>query len=188
MLTVLVSLPSAPSDYQDDVAPWVERIVTRHGSAEWQCVVLTHELHGHLGVLNVLGAKMGLRARELLKSPREGLHVVSYAGLTTPLSCFNDGLQVATGATLGRGTIEVDVSSPRPAARISSATGVCDLVVKPEIMRRVKQDIDSLSASLGYGSAPYFAAIRQLSMKYWFELDRGATFLEAVTLREQDGG
>jgi pyrimidine-specific ribonucleoside hydrolase len=185
-LTTLKSFPSEAFRFQDDIAPWVDRIVARHGKEEWRCVVLTHELHGHMGVLNVLGAKMGLRARELLKSPREGLHVVSFAGLTTPLSCFNDGLQIATGATLGRGTIQVETASPRPGARISSEVAECELTVKPEIMKRITQDIDSVSARLGFGSAPYFAAVRELSMQYWFELDRAAIFEEAVGPRKQE--
>jgi len=179
-LTVLRFFPSDTAAYQEDILPWIHRIIERHGLEEWQCVVLTHELHGHMGVLNVLGAKMGLRARELLKSPREGLHVVSYAGLTTPLSCFNDGLQVATGATLGRGTITVDTTSPRPSARVRSATAECELTVKPETMQQIRRDIDSLSASLGYGSPPYFAAIRELSMRYWLALDRATIFTASV--------
>ena len=186
-LTALKGFPSTASWYQDDIAPWVDRIVARHGKEEWQCVVLTHELHGHMGIFNVLGAKMGLRAREVLKSAREGLQVQSFAGLTTPLSCFNDGLQVATGATLGRGTIHVDIASPRPEARISSATATCDLSVKPDVMRRIKHDIDSLSSSLGYGSPSYFAAVRQLSMRCWLELDRGVIFDETIDEPHKDG-
>jgi pyrimidine-specific ribonucleoside hydrolase len=186
-LTTLKSFPSEAFRFQDDIAPWVDRIVARHGKEEWRCVVLTHELHGHMGILNILGAKMGVRARELLKSPRKGLRVVSFAGLATPLSCFNDGLQVATGATLGRGTIQVETASPRPGARISSEVAECELTAKPEIMKRITKDLDSLSASLGFGSAPYFAAVRELSMQYWFELDRAAIFDEAVELRNQSG-
>ena len=187
-LTTLEGFPSTSSWYQADIAPWVDRIVVRHGKEEWQSVVMTHELHGHMGVFNVLGAKMGLRAREILQSGRDGLRVESYAGLTTPLSCFNDGLQIATGATLGRGTIKVDAASPRPEARISSPAATCRLTVKPDIMRKIKQDIDSLSASLGYGSQPYFAAVRELSMRYWLELDRGTIFNEVIDGDHGDGG
>jgi len=182
-LTTLKTFPEQASFYQEDVAPWVDRIVARYGAEEWKCVVLTHELHGHLGVLNVLGAKMGLRAREHLNSPPEGLRVVSYAGLTPPLSCFNDGLQIATGATLGRGTIRVETDSPRPAARISAVTASCELQVKAVVMKQIGHDIDSLSAQYGAGSAAYFAAIRELSMRYWLSLDRHQVFSESVTPR-----
>jgi len=187
-LTTLKSFPDQAASYQEDIAPWVDRIVARYGAEEWRCVVLTHELHGHLGVLNVLGAKMGLRARELLNSPPEGLRVVSYAGLTPPLSCFNDGLQIATGATLGRGTIRVETAAPRPAARIASRTASCELQVKGAVMMQIGHDIDSLSAQYGVGSAAYFAAIRELSMRYWDSLDRHEVFTESVKPRsEQDG-
>ena len=35
------------------------------------------------------------------------LFAVSYAGNKPPLSCFNDGIQISTGATIGQGLIKV---------------------------------------------------------------------------------
>ena len=37
----------------------------------------------------------------------ENLKVLSFAGTRPPISCFNDGLQISTGATLGHGSIKI---------------------------------------------------------------------------------
>ena len=88
------------------------QIITRHGLEEWKATVLTSELHRHLGTYSIVGAKMGLRARERFNVALDELRVESHAGLKPPLSCVNDGLQVATGASLGRGTITVLTNTP----------------------------------------------------------------------------
>ena len=72
---------------------------------EWKIVVLTNEFHEHMGIYSILGAKMGLRAREYFHLGIDELEILSFAGSTPPVSCLNDGLQVSTGATLGHGTI-----------------------------------------------------------------------------------
>ncbi len=35
------------------------------GYDEWKANVMTDEFHGHLGVFSIVGAKMGIKAREL---------------------------------------------------------------------------------------------------------------------------
>jgi pyrimidine-specific ribonucleoside hydrolase len=102
---MLKNYPTQPSQFQEDLSPLVPKIIAIHGLEEWQTTVLTNELHRHLGIYSILGAKMGIRARELLSASLDELAVESFAGLTPPLSCLNDGLQTATGASLGRGTI-----------------------------------------------------------------------------------
>ncbi|MCD6561991.1 MAG: hypothetical protein J7L16_09585 [Deltaproteobacteria bacterium] len=37
----------------------------------------------------------------------DGIRAVSKAGNKPPLSCMNDGLQAAAGASLGRGAIQI---------------------------------------------------------------------------------
>ena len=64
--------------------------------------------HGHLGPFLVLGLRMGLLAlRELDSRGHFDLQAVVETGTTPPLSCLIDGIQVATGCTLGKGNIEV---------------------------------------------------------------------------------
>ena len=83
---VLAAFPTKPDQFRDDLRPSVERIIARHGLEEWNTIVLVHELHRHLGVFSVLGAKMGLRARELLGASLDDLRVESHAGLKPPVS------------------------------------------------------------------------------------------------------
>lgn len=72
-------------------------------------------LHGHLGPFLVAGIRMGLLALTLLESPGYfGLHARSEAGRETPLSCLNDGVQIGSGCTTGKGNLEIiSGASPR---------------------------------------------------------------------------
>jgi formylmethanofuran dehydrogenase subunit E len=63
--------------------------------------------HGHLGVFSIVGAKMGIRAREFFGVGADQLEVTTFARTTPPYSCLNNGIQVSTGATLGMGTIHL---------------------------------------------------------------------------------
>ncbi len=66
------------------------------------------EFHGHLGPYLICGVKMGLLALRLIRSRGyTGLTVTAETGVTPPVSCLVDGLQVATGCTLGKGNIAV---------------------------------------------------------------------------------
>ncbi|MCL6641743.1 MAG: formylmethanofuran dehydrogenase subunit E family protein [Candidatus Bipolaricaulota bacterium] len=66
------------------------------------------EFHGHLGPYLVCGVKMGLLALRLLGSHGyTELTVTAETGVTPPVSCLVDGLQIATGCTLGKGNISV---------------------------------------------------------------------------------
>jgi len=65
-------------------------------------------LHGHLGPFLVAGIRMGLLALELLNSPGYfNLRVESAAGTKTPLSCLNDGIQIGSGCTAGKGNLRI---------------------------------------------------------------------------------
>ncbi|MCG3196189.1 MAG: formylmethanofuran dehydrogenase subunit E [Candidatus Omnitrophica bacterium] len=62
--------------------------------------------HGHLGPFVVLGAKMGELAIGQHHIPRYfGLTVEVQGPISPPRSCLVDGLQWATGATMGKGNI-----------------------------------------------------------------------------------
>ena len=66
------------------------------------------EFHGHLGPFLVIGLRMGSLALKLLGlRGYSGLRAIVETGNEPPLSCIVDGVQVATGCTLGRGNIEV---------------------------------------------------------------------------------
>ncbi len=65
-------------------------------------------LHGHLGPFLVAGIRMGLLALTQLDSTGYfGLRAESEAGSTTPLSCLNDGVQIGSGCTAGKGNLQI---------------------------------------------------------------------------------
>ena len=101
----LKQYPTDPSLFKNHVRTHVKRIIERHGIEEWKAVLLTNELHRHLGMWSIIGAKMGIRAREVLGAPFDQLEVISFSGYKPPFSCISDGLQVSTGASLGRANI-----------------------------------------------------------------------------------
>ena len=177
---VLSSFPMDSSLFRDDVAGHVENIIRLYGEEEWKACLLTHELHRHLGINSLVGAKMGVRARELLEAPFDSLSVISKAGLKPPLSCMNDGLQVSTGASLGRGTIRVDESQPKHQAVFIYGDSRLVLTLKSAYRDRIKSDIKAALERFGGLGPAYFAHIRELSIRYWEEFDRQEIFEETV--------
>jgi len=79
--------------------------------------------HGHPGPFLASGLRMGLLALRELRSPGHGdLEVTVETGTTPPLSCLIDGIQVATGCTLGKGNIYVR-DGHRPRATFTAKDG-----------------------------------------------------------------
>ena len=175
---VLASFPTKPEQFQSDVRPFVERIIARYGEEEWNTVVLVHEFHRHLGTFSILGAKMGLRARELLGASLDDLSVESHAGLKPPMSCFNDGLQVSTGASLGRGTISVaNSTTPAPEAIFIFGNKRLRLRVKPAVLQRVQDSMRKIRGDM------YSPEARSASLEAWAELDRREIFEETMEVK-----
>jgi len=92
-------------------------------------------LHGHLGPFLVAGIRMGLHALALLESPGYFcLRVESEAGRETPLSCLNDGIQIGSGCTIGKGNLTV-VDGGRPRARFETETHAVTIELREEVVR-----------------------------------------------------
>ncbi len=177
---VLEGFPTRADQMQPDVRAWVETILATHGLEEWKATLLTNELHRHLGTYSILGAKMGIRARELLGAAFDDLKVESHAGLQPPLSCLNDGLQVSTGASLGRGTIRVVDNVPAVPEAVFIHDGVrLRLRLKRAVAERVRADIAATLRQHGGLNPAYFDAIRKLSLRHWAELKRADIFEES---------
>jgi formylmethanofuran dehydrogenase subunit E len=64
--------------------------------------------HGHLGAFLILGLKAGLLANEILGKHHFETSVVIETQPFPPCSCFVDGVQVATGCTMGKGNIRLE--------------------------------------------------------------------------------
>ena len=63
--------------------------------------------HGHLGPFLILGLKAGLFANEVLGKDCFKTRAIIETEITPPCSCFVDGVQFATGCTMGKGNIEL---------------------------------------------------------------------------------
>ena len=165
-----------------------ERTIARWGKEEWRAVILTNEIHGHIGIYSTIGAKMGIYALELLSrlcNKAEELKVLSFAGSCPPISCFNDGLQISTGATLGHGAIEIAKSSAD--ARVEAIfrfKAICGteakemqlrVWLKEELMQQIAGDI--ANAVKQYGHTPdYWLQVRRLALDYWQQWNRAEIF------------
>jgi pyrimidine-specific ribonucleoside hydrolase len=175
---VLRRYPTEPREFRPDVRPFLKQIIARHGLEEFKAALLTTEMHRHLGTFSILGAKMGIRAREILGANLGTLAVETKAGLKPPLSCINDGLQVATGASLGRGTIRVREGEPIPAATFQYGSQKLTLRLKEDIFRRIGAEQEVAGQRFGNASPGYFQEIRASSLKHWLEFDRREIFVE----------
>ena len=182
-MVVFSEIPRASSFFREDVRPIVNKVIDIYGIEEWKACLLTNELHRHLGIYSLVGAKMGVRAREILEAPFDTLEVTSGAGNKPPLSCLNDGLQVSTGASLGRGTIEVITGKPAPSAVFFYGDIILTLTLKNEVWERVKKDIRKLVDKHGGMNKAYFKDVRALSIQYWLDLDRYDIFDEQMKKR-----
>ena len=171
-----------------------ERTIARWGKEEWRAVILTNEIHGHIGIYSTIGAKMGIYALELLSrlcNKAEELKVLSFAGSRPPVSCFNDGLQISTGATLGHGAIEIAKSSAESKkhadARVEAIfrfKAICGTEAKEMQLRvwlkeELRQQIagDIANAVKQYGHTPdYWLQVRRLALDYWQQWNRAEIF------------
>ena len=173
-MQVLKSFPLHPTLYADDVAQILTPSIERYGEREWQAIVQTNELHGHLGIYTTIGAKMGMFACEQLGAHH--MHVTSYAGERPPLSCMNDGLQVSTASTLGHGLIHTIGDRPRPEARFQSENGTILVRLKSRYADQVESDLRLGREKWGTTSPHYWDYVRHLAIRYWMEMDREKIF------------
>ncbi|MEE4114941.1 MAG: nucleoside hydrolase [Marinilabiliaceae bacterium] len=175
-LQTIKQLPADPGFYQEDLGPFLDEIISKHGDEEWRAAVLTNEIHQHLGIYSIVGVKMGIRAREFFKVGVDQMKVVSYAGSEPPLSCLNDGIQVSTGATIGHGLIEVQTENTGPAVKFSYMGKSITIKLKDELAAELKVELQDLVLVNGLDSDIYWELLRQRAILYWKNLDRNEIF------------
>lgn len=174
---VINELPSDPSFYFDDIAPYVTSIINRYGEEEWQAGVLANELHRHLGVYAIIGVKMGIRIREYFNVGVDEFEAVSHAGSTPPLSCMNDGIQVSTGATPGHGLLKVNNDNPLPKVEFRHLNHKIAVSLKPDINSKISGELKEINFIYGLDSDIYWELVRKNAIKYWRDLDRHDIFI-----------
>lgn len=173
---IMRSLPTDTNFYQPDVRAAMSLIIQKHGMSEWVSAVNTFELHRHIGIYALVGAKMGLRALTYFGAGIDELEVVSQAGFGPPISCMNDGIQVSTGATLGHGLIKIEEHQPTSSARFTYLGKTISLSLRPEYRKKIKDEISQLVQQYGLESDEYWLAVRRNALRYWLEMDRNEMF------------
>lgn len=181
MNRVFESFPIQPSIYKKDYAGIVQSTVDHYGLAEWKSIVLTNEVHGHTGIYSIIGAKAGIRACEYFNVGVNKLSAVSYAGSKPPLSCFNDGIQISTGATIGQGLIKVaDEVKAVPTINFYYNGKKIRLILKKDVAERMQSDIKAAIQRFGF-STEYWNTIENLAKVYWTDFNRHDIF-DIITL------
>jgi len=99
------------------------------------------DFHGHLGPFLVLGVRMGIIARSVL-APKSlaDMNALVFVELRPPASCAIDGVQVSSGCTLGKGTIQVSESNDRVAGEFRVGSRTCAVSVKTGVLSQLFQD------------------------------------------------
>ena len=93
------------------------------------------QFHGHLGPFLILGIRMGVIARSMLKAQNyDDLTAIMFVNPRPPISCTVDGVQVSSGCTLGKGTIRISESTDRVAGEFHAGNRICTVMVKPELL------------------------------------------------------
>jgi formylmethanofuran dehydrogenase subunit E len=174
---IFSNFPVRHKDYANDIRLMMKQVIEKYGDEEWRLNVLTCEMHGHLGIYNIIGVKMGLYAREILNSGTDELIIVSFAGFRPPVSCLNDGLQVSTGSTLGHGLISIrETRTPGPHADFTCKGKTLRITLKEEMQRDFKDKIKMAIKLSGALTDEYWQRIRELGIDCWLELDRHEIF------------
>ena len=177
---VLSQRPLPAVNLQPDVRRRRAQIVARHGSVEWRAQVQMNELHRHLGAYSIIGVKMGLRAAELLNAPPSSMQVVSYTPKRPPVSCLNDGVIVATGATPGRGLFKQGPTHKGPPRVKFTFNGrSVTLALKQRYHDQVVKALSSLRRRYTLSDGRYWKGVRSKGLEIWARWHRLDLFDQA---------
>lgn len=156
----------------------MDDLVRRHGFVEWKAVTLTHELHGHVGVYSVIGAKMGVYALELFGASKGRLAADSMAGYLPPFSCMNDGIQASTGATVGNGRLRiVNADNPTAGACFTDSNFEVRIILRDEYRQKLLAFFKKAPGLPVKENTAYWEYVEQLSLNIWREWERDRIFL-----------
>jgi len=179
---VFNTFPVDTNLYKPAYAAILNETIGKFGPAEWKAISLTNEIHGHTGIYSIIGAKMGIRAMDYFNVGINNLSVTTFAGNDPPLSCFNDGIQISTGATIGQGLITIsDSISEIPSAIFEFNGRKVRISATPEIAEQMQREIRYGVNTYGSLTDPYWLYIEDLAIRYWAEFDRTEIFsIEAM--------
>jgi len=175
---VFEAFPLDTALYKPAYAMILNETINKFGLIEWKAICMTNEIHGHTGIYSIIGAKMGIRAMEYFNVGVNNLEVLSFAGNTPPLSCFNDGVQISTGATVGQGLISIsDSISDIPSAIFAFNNQIIQIALDPEIAGQMRNEIKFGIQNYGLLTEKYWLYVERLAIKYWTDFDRQEIFV-----------
>ncbi len=175
---LIKDLPLDPAFYFDDISVHVNEIIDKYGQDEWTAGVFSSEMHRHLGVFEIIGVKMGIRAIEYFSAGVDEFKVLTFAGSNPPLSCMNDGLLVSTGATPGHGLLSVsDDPVKKPGALFTYKNRKIRMTLKPELAEKISAELKEINFIYGLDSDIYWELVRKNTIKYWKDFDRHEIFV-----------
>jgi inosine-uridine nucleoside N-ribohydrolase len=175
---IFIDFPVDTALYKPAYASMLNETIGKFGLIEWKAISMTNEIHGHTGIYSIIGAKMGIRAMEYYNVGVNNMKVTTFAGSKPPLSCFNDGIQISTGATIGQGLITIsDSLSITPSAIFEFNNQKVHIAVKPEIAQQMRNEIKYGVDTYGLLSDRYWIYIEKLAIEYWANFDRSEIFV-----------
>lgn len=175
---VFINFPVDSVLYKPEYAKMMNSTIENYGLIEWKAISMTNEIHGHTGIYSIIGAKMGIRAMEYFNVGVNNLTVTTFAGRKPPLSCFNDGIQISSGATIGQGLITVsDSISNIPSATVNFNSQQISISLKPEIAEKMQRDIKHGIEEFGLLTDAYWLYIEKLAINYWTGFNRHDIFI-----------
>jgi len=178
---VFKTFPIDTTLYLPEYAKIMNSTIENFGLKEWKAISLTNEIHGHTGIYSIIGAKMGMRAMEYFNVGVNDIEVITFAGKKPPLSCFNDGIQISTGATIGQGLITIsDSISDIPSAIFKFNNQQVNISLKADIAKQMQNEIKYGIDTYGFLTDKYWLYIEKLAIKYWADYDR----LEILTVKK----
>lgn len=114
------------------------------------------KFHGHLGSFLILGLKAGLFANETLGKDYFETRAVVETEPTPPFSCFVDGIQFATGCTMGKGNIKLRKGRSLSVLFIKDDKKL-ELTLKDSVLKHLKgifSKRESEKKALGFSDKP----------------------------------
>jgi pyrimidine-specific ribonucleoside hydrolase len=175
---ILDHFPTAPEWYQPETAALIrDGVIDRYGIEEWVAIVLSHELHQHLGIYTIVGAKMGVRARELLEAPPRVVRVTLDTGGNGPMTCAADGIQASLASTFGQQLVTVEpLKEPKLAATFEYEDRKLRMTLNARSQKIIGEYIQTAIREHGNLTPEYFEAVEEISYTVWKDFDRGEVF------------
>lgn len=165
--------------YDFDIARHIDFLIQTYGTEEFKSIVIANEFHSSINSYVIIGAKMGIRARELLSGEFDNIEAKVSVPDNIPESLVIDGIQIATGASPGNGKLIVDGSRSIKAEFVYGTKKV-ELELKDEVYDKIKEQYEEAISIDGEYSDSYFEFLRRVAINNWIDFNRSEIFDEEI--------